>query len=181
MNVRTTTLKVALLWLAAAMQTAAQEIPRPTPAALRAKEYSRPVLKKRHMVWTNDDLIAMRTPEDLYLQAREKESEVLQRKASTSSDAKDPIVPAVKLPATIAATEQSIREDQQDVYDAKEKLAELSDQLSTAPEDQKPGKQSEITRRTGILQATERELKVLEEHLEKLRAQQAGANSNPRL
>ena len=129
---------------------------------------------KQRKVWTNEDLILLRTPEDIYLlekEAREAaEAEAEAEAAKIGAEAK-PVTEApleIKLPTSIEETQLLLKNKEQEVADKQAALASLKDELpNTAPE-QQPAKQKNIDALSADLQTAEKERKALQDNLERL-------------
>jgi hypothetical protein len=144
-----------------------------TDAAKRAEQAATRANRK---VWTNEDLIALRTPEDIYLFEKEAMEaaaleEARRRAAVTKQGGGAPGsgAPSIKLPETIEQTQKIIDEDLEDIRNDEEVLPRLKQQLENAPDDQKAAKQEEIDQITQDLNEARDEVQVLRKHLEDLR------------
>lgn len=171
---------VAGLSLSVARSMAGQQTPQPTQAAPRPRRSTaKSAPKNAHKVWSNDNIAALRTPEDKYLEA-EQASPASQPAAPAASPARSsPAKPSaqpstIKLPETIEKTEQAIRENTQDIHDAEDRLRQLESELTATPEPQKTQKQAEIKRNEKLIEDAEADVKILQDHVQKLRAPQSG-------
>lgn len=167
--------------LSAACSMAAQQTPQPTQAALRPKPpTAKSAPKKAHKVWSNDNIATLRTPEDEHLDATQAPSPAQPTVPAASTAPNSPAKPAaqpstsIKLPETVEKTEQAIRENTQDIRDAEDRLRQLESELTVTPEPQKTQKQAEIKRSEKLIEDAEADLKILQNHLQKLRATQSG-------
>jgi hypothetical protein len=167
-----------------ACSMAAQETPRPVKAAIRTKQPAKPPAKKSHKVWSNDDMATLRTPEDKYLEAKETTPAPQPTAVPTASakpapptKAPAPASTSIKLPDTIEQTEQVIGENTQYIVDSNNRLRQLKAELGATPETQRALKQAEIERCAKLIEETEAGLKILQDHLQKLRAKQPVGNS----
>lgn len=169
---------VAGVSLSVAHSMGAQQTAQPAQAAPRPKRsVAKSAPKNAHKVWSNDNIAALRTPEDKYLEAEEAspaaQPTVPAAPTAPSSPAKPAAQPStVKLPETIEKTEQAIRENSQDIRDAQDRLRQLESELTVTPEPQKTQKQAEIKRNEKLIEDAEADLKILQDHLQKLRATQ---------
>jgi chromosome segregation ATPase len=123
----------------------------------------------KHYVWTNDNIVSLRTPADLYQlekEAREAAEALAQQRAIAERTSQPPL--GVKLPATLEETEQAIKDSQDDIQDQKETIARLRKELDESPEEQRAEKTKEIDRRTAVLEASEKELKAFEDRRNEL-------------
>jgi hypothetical protein len=139
--------------------------------------------KKTRKIWTEDDLIALRTPMDIYLLEKEAQEaaeaaaadEAAAQKASDQKAAEED-KPTISLPPTIEGTQDLIKSKQEQIDDEQNGLDRMTNELPNAPEDQKEAMQKEIDRVTADLPKIRLELKQLEDHLEALtKAQLNGA------
>lgn len=126
---------------------------------------------KKRKVWTNEDLVALRTPADIYVlekEAREAaEAEAAEKEAAQREAAKAEASasPEAKLPATQEETEKLISNKQGDLDEETTALAKLKTELPDTPAEQQPDKQKEIDRLSADTEALQRDLKILREHL----------------
>lgn len=158
-------------------QEAAQQPPLPassqqTAPSSQPAAAGQPDAKKRK-VWTNEDLVALRTPADIYIlekEAREAaEAEAAEKEAAQREAAKAEAstAPEAKLPATQEETEKLISNKQGDLDEETAALAKLKTELPDTPAEQQPDKQKEIDRLSADTEALQRDLKALQEHLKK--------------
>lgn len=157
------------------IQEAAQQPPPPAssqqtaPSSQPAAE-GQPDAKKRK-VWTNEDLVALRTPADIYILEKESreaaEAEAAEKEAAQREAAKAEASTATeaKLPATQEATEKLLSNKQGDLDEETAALAKLKTELPGTPAEQQPDKQKEIDRLSADTEALQRDLKALQEHL----------------
>ncbi len=137
---------------------------------------------KRRKVWTNDDVVVLRTPTDNYLAEKEAkraaEAEAAAKEAARKADAKsDKELPLdIKLPATAEETEKMLKETQIDTQEDIDALDKLHKELLETPAEQQVEKQKEINRLTGNLETLQRDVKALQEHLQSLRKKSQGEN-----
>jgi hypothetical protein len=152
-------------------QPASQQIPPPDqPAA------------KQHKVWTNDEVVLLRTPADAYQVDKEAKAA-----AETESAAKEAAIRAaiksekqppldIKLPATPEETEKMLKSTQGDIQEEAFVLDKLKKEVLDAPTEQQAEKQKEIDRLAASLETLRRDEKALQEHLETLRGESQGTN-----
>jgi hypothetical protein len=189
----------------AACSMAAQETPQPVQGATRTKQPAKRPAKKVHKVWSNDDFesshasaskgpapsketatSAQPTPTgSVPAITANKNSET--KKAATpaqpaatgkvSTAAASPAQPSIKLPETIEQTKQVIYEETQDTRDVTESLNQLKEKLNSSPDGRKAEMQIQIGRYNKVIEANEADLKILQDHLQKLLAKQAAGNS----
>jgi hypothetical protein len=159
-----------------------QQSPPPPPA-----QNAQPVLPetplpdlsliKRRKIWTNDDVILLRTPADDYLAEKEArkaaEAEAAARSAAQPKATKE--APAEsKFPTTIEETQLLIKNKEQDISDDQASLVGLNTELANAPDEQKKAKQREIEIVAAELDRARNQLKALQDHLVDLHKPPAG-------
>jgi hypothetical protein len=130
---------------------------------------------KKKKVWTNDEVVSLRTPADNYqIQKEAQEAAVAQAAAKEAAEANLPkeAEPTIKLPSTIEETQQLIKNKEEQINDEQNGLERLIKELPDAPEDQKPAMQREIDRVAMDVPKVRNELKLLQNHLEKLTSAQ---------
>jgi hypothetical protein len=140
------------------------------PASQQAPPTDQPIGKHRK-VWTNDDVVLLRTPADNYLAEKEAkeatEAEAAAKLAAQPKVAKE--VPLeINLPTSIEETQLLIKNKEQDISDDQATLASLNAELATAAEEQKKAKQKEIEIVAAELDRARSELKALQDHLVEL-------------
>jgi hypothetical protein len=137
------------------------------PAFPQARPGDQPAGKHRK-IWTNDDLILLRTPADIYLaekEAREAaEAEAAAKLADQPQASKDAPLETI-FPSSIEETQLMIKNTQQDIIDAQAVLASLNAELASVPEEQKKAKEKEIAIVTGELNRAQNQLKAMQDHL----------------
>lgn len=129
--------------------------------------------EKTGKVWTNEELVSLRTPADIYLMEKEAQEEAAakaaaEEAAAQEADAAKPAGTTVPLPATVEETQKLIKDKQEQISDEQSNLDRMTKELPDAPEDQKPAMQKEIDRMTTDLPKAQNDLKLLTDHLEKL-------------
>jgi hypothetical protein len=134
---------------------------------------------KQKKVWTNDDVVSLRTPADVYLAEKETQ-EAAAAEAAVKSAAKAKLVdgpgPTEKLPSSAQETQKLIAAKESHIADEQQALDRYTAELPTEPAERKDRMQEEIKRITGGLPKERLELKMLQEHLEELnKAQLHGA------
>jgi hypothetical protein len=167
-------------------QSQSQQQPPPPPApAQNAQPASSPTPQinelpvKRRKVWTNDEVVTLRTPTDNYLAEKEakqaadaeaaaKEAAI---RAAIKSEKDQPL--DIKLPATPEETEIMLKNTQEDVQEETVVLEKLHNELLDAPLEQQAGKQKEIDHLTANIEILRRDVKALQEHLQTLRGKSA--------
>jgi hypothetical protein len=140
--------------------------PQPQQSSLPEKPTSKP---KR--VWTNEDVVALRTPADTYQAEKEAqaaaEAEAVAKEAARANLIKDASL-TIKLPATAEETQRMIKTKQGEIGDGQAGIERMNSELPSTPEDQRATVQKEIDRVTADLQKDRLELEVLQNHLQKL-------------
>jgi len=125
-------------------------------------------LIKRRKIWTNDDVISLRTPADEYRaekEAREAaEAKAAARSAAQPKSSKE-ATPEGKFPTTIEETQLLIKNKEQDISDDQASLVGLNTELANVPDEQKKAKQREIEIVAAELDRARNELKALQDHL----------------
>jgi hypothetical protein len=150
------------------------------PSVVEAARASR-AREKTGKVWTNGELVSLRTPADIYLMEKEAQEEAAAKAAADKAaaqeaaqgDAAKPAGTTVPLPATVEETQKLIKDKQEQISDEQSNLDRMTKELPDAPEDQKPAMQKEIDRMTADLPKAQNDLKQLTDHLEKLNTAQA--------
>jgi|HubBroStandDraft_6_1064221.scaffolds.fasta_scaffold02849_5 hypothetical protein len=126
---------------------------------------------KQKKVWTNDDVIAMRTPADVYLLDKEAQ-EAAAAEAAAEEAAKAKLVngagPIQKLPVTVEETRKLIAAKESQIANDQQALDRYTTELPSEPAERKDRMQEEIKRITVGLPKERSELKILQDHLEKL-------------
>jgi hypothetical protein len=126
---------------------------------------------KHRKVWTNDDVASLRTPADVYLAEKEaQEAAAAEAAAQEAAKAKlvDGARPTVKLPATVEETRKLIAGRESQIADDQQALDRYTAELPNEPAERKDRMQEEIKRITAGLPKERSELKILQDHLEKL-------------
>jgi hypothetical protein len=125
-------------------------------------------------VWTNDDLIATRTPADVYV--FEKEAQAAANDAAVFDAVTSCFAPE-RDEAAIADTRRSIEQTSESLRDAEGAVAQATRELQAAPANLKARNQLELDRRTAELQALRRQLRTLQDRLQQLASQPSEASS----
>jgi len=152
-----------------------QQPPTPTPAPAQSsqagtQQISRPdqSAAKPRKIWTNDDLVLLRTPADIYLLEKEQreaaEADAAAKLAAQSESPKGAPV-EFKLPATIEETQLLIKVKEQEITDAQAKLAKLNSEIGSVADEQREAKQTEINVTAAELDLAQSEFKALREHI----------------
>lgn len=142
----------------------------PPPPQQPPQEEPQPAAKAKK-VWTNEDVISLRTPADIYQAEKEAQEAAAARAAAKEAEeakVRKEADPAIKLPATVEETTKLIKAKEDQIDDEQNALERLVKDLPNTPEDQKAAMQKEVDRVAGDLPKVRSELKVLQTHLEKL-------------
>jgi hypothetical protein len=153
----------------------------PQPASQQTPPPDQPAAKQ-HKVWTNDEVVLLRTPAETYQvekeakEAAEAESAAKEAaiRAALKSEKQPPL--NIRLPATPEETEKMLKSTQGDVQEEAFVLDKLKKEILDAPTEQQAEKQKEIDRLAASLETLRRDEKALEEHLETLRGKSQGTN-----
>lgn len=131
-----------------------------------------PLAANQRKIWTNEDLIALRTPADIYLLEKEaKEAadaaaavakEAADREAAKAAAAQPP---GIKLPETQEETEKMLQDNESNIQEQSAVLERLQNELANTPQDEQAGKQKEIDEVTDSLAKLKKDGKALEDHL----------------
>jgi hypothetical protein len=126
---------------------------------------------KHRRVWTNDDLIALRSPMDIYLMQKEAQeaadAEAAAEKAAIAEQIKEAGL-AMTLPSTAEETQRLIETKQDQIKDFQDGMDRLNKDLPDAPPDRKPEIQKQIETLKGYLQKAQLEVSLLRDHLQDL-------------
>jgi hypothetical protein len=137
---------------------------------------------KKRKVWTNDDVVLLRTPADNYLVEQEA------KKAAEGEAAAKPTVKPkatgaatteIKLPTSREETELLIKNKEQDITDDQASLVSLNAEMTNTPDEQKKAKQKEIEIVSAELDRARNELKTLQDHLVDLQKPPASESTAP--
>jgi hypothetical protein len=130
---------------------------------------------KQKKIWTNDDVIALRTPADLYsLQKEAQEAAAAEAAAEEAAKAKlaDGAGPAETLPTTAEETRKLIAAKESQIGDDQQALDRYTAELPDEPAERKDRMQEEINRITADLPKERSQLRILQDHLEELTKKQ---------
>jgi hypothetical protein len=140
------------------------------PASQQTSPSDPPAAKQRK-VWTNDDVVLLRTPADNYLvekEARGAAEAEAAAKSAAQPKAGGEAPPEIKLPTSIEETQLLIKNKEQDITDDQATLVSLNTELANAPDERKKAKQKEIVIVAAELDRAQNELKALQDHLVQL-------------
>jgi hypothetical protein len=182
-NSRTEKLRIVVLSFAALFfyvlsgfsASASQQGQQPPPSqeAQQSPQTSSPPPEapKQKKVWTNEDVVSLRSPADIYQAEKEaREAAAAGAAAREAGEAKLPkeAKPTIKLPATPEETQQLIDAKEHLISDEQIELDRLNKELPGTPEEQKVEMQREIDRVADVLRTARIEEKTLRAHLQKL-------------
>jgi hypothetical protein len=148
--------------------------PTPPPSSQPASDPAPligPLPLKRRKVWTNDEVIQLRTPVDNYVAEKEaREAAEAEAAAKVAAKAKlvDEAGSTEKLPATVEETRKLIAAKESQIADDQQALDRYTAELPNEPAERKDRMQGEISRITARLPKERSELKVLQDQVEKL-------------
>jgi hypothetical protein len=153
-----------------AQQTPATASDRPQPAQQIAAQTHPP------KIWTNDDVVALRTPMDIYILEKEvraaaQEAFAVQRLLSCF---------AFDQPGgTLEETQLEIKSTTQAIQDSQEAVTQARLQLANSPEVLRIRNQLELSRRTAELDERRARLAALQKHLSELNGTDAPTGAAP--
>jgi hypothetical protein len=140
-----------------------QQNPQPAPPV---QDPSAPKPKK---VWSNDDVVSLRTPADIYQAEKEAQeaadAETAAKKSELAKHIKDDGL-TIKLPSTPEETQTSIKDKEERIKDLRERLDRSNQDLPEAEGSKKVAIQLQIESLSSDLTKTQLEVKVLRNHLE---------------
>jgi hypothetical protein len=139
-------------------------VPRQTP------QQQPPSQPRQVKIWTNDDLIALRTPADLYILEKEAQAAAIETQAVMVCFAWN------ETETTIEETQKAIQDRLQSIRDSEDAVAQVRKQLDDAPESLKARNQKELERRTAELETSREQLSVLRQRLRELTKRTGGEN-----
>jgi len=124
---------------------------------------------KTKKVWTNDNIVSLRTPADIY-QVEKESQEAAAAQAAAEAEAKkgNEPGPTIALPATAEDTQKLIQLKESQIEDEQTALERLIKDLPNTPEDKKAAMEKEIDRVASDLPVVRNELKMLHDHLDAL-------------
>jgi hypothetical protein len=146
-----------------------QQAAEPDPVSLPYIDPSaRPKPKK---VWTNDEVVSLRTPADIYLDEKEAQqaadAEAAAKKAELQKEMKDAGI-TLDLPSTADATQQSIQDREDRIKDFQQRVDILRHDLPDAPADRKEAMHKQLDRFSSEMRRTQLEVRILRDHLKEL-------------
>ena len=159
--------------------------PTPPPSSQPASDPAPPIGAlpvKRRKVWTNDEVVVLRTPADSYQVEKEAKeaaeaeaaAKVAAHKAAGKSEMEPPL--DIKLPATSEETKKMLKSALDDIQEETIVLNKLQKEVLDAPTEQQTEKQKEIDRLTASLETLRRDVKALQDHLLTFHEKSQGEN-----
>jgi DNA repair exonuclease SbcCD ATPase subunit len=172
-------------------QSQSQQPPPPSPSTTTppssqpASDLAPPIGElpvKRRKVWTNDEVVVLRTPADSYQvekeakQAADAEAAAKEasEKAAGKSEKKPPL--DIKLPATPEETKKMLESALDDIQEETMVLNKLQKEQLDAAAGQQAEKQKEIDRLNASLETLRRNVKALQDHLQTFSEKPQGEN-----
>ena len=142
-----------------------QQNPQLTPPI---QDSSAPKPKK---VWSNDDVVSLRTPADIYQAEKEAQeaadAEAAAKKSELAKHIKDDGL-TIKLPSTVEEAQALIKDKEERIKDLRERLDRSNQDLPDTEGSKKAAIQLQIEALSSDLTKTQLEVKVLRNHLEEL-------------
>lgn len=142
---------------------------------VQAAALSTQAAANQRKVWKNEDVIALRTPADIYLLEKEAKeaadaATAAEKEAADQEAAKAAAVQpsGIKLPETQEETEKLLKDNENNVQEQSAILERLQNELANLPQDEQAGKQKEIDQLTESLTKLKRDGKALQDHLKTL-------------
>lgn len=142
----------------AARSAVQQQPPEPQTSAA-------PVQPHKIKIWTNDDIVTLRTPADIYILEKEAQAAANEAKALMSCFAPS------RADAEVEDTQKEIDAAAQSIRDAEAAVTQARKDLQAAPENLQARSRAELERRNLELDAYRDQLKLLQQRLQKLNAQ----------
>ena len=150
-----------------------QKPPENAQPVVPAPPSTEPAPKKRK-IWTNDEVIELRTPADVYLADKDArdaaQAEAVKRSKETKPEKQDPQEP---LPLTAEETQAQITSRERLVAYERNRLDEMRAALGDAPADQQLAKLKEIDAVASNLEQIQARLTRLQDHLKRLQSRPA--------
>jgi hypothetical protein len=160
-----------------AQQQASQPQQNPQPAP-QIQDPSAPKPKK---VWSNDDVVSLRTPADIYQAGKEAQqaadAEATAKKSELAKHSKGDGL-TIKFPSTPGETEALIKDKEERIKDLRERLDRSNQDLPDAEGSKKTAIQLQIEALSSDLTKTQLEVKALKNHLEELAEGTAGESGS---
>jgi len=172
-------------------QSQSQQPPPPSPSTTTppssqpASDLAPPIGElpvKRRKVWTNDEVVVLRTPADSYQVEKEAkqaaDAEATAKEASEKAAGKSEKEPPldIKLPATPEETKKMLKSALDDIQEETMVLNKLQKEQLDAAAGQQAEKQKEIDRLNASLETLRRNVKALQDHLQTFSEKPQGEN-----
>ncbi len=134
--------------------------------------------KKAKKVWGDEDVKDLRKPADEYAEQKQADDDAAKAKKDAPPAAQKPAEkpaaddPTAGFPKTVAETVKLLDEKNEEVAFAQQTVEDLTKQVEEAASDeQKAALQKKLDAQVAAVKEAETELKLIEAHLKKLRAQ----------
>jgi hypothetical protein len=168
-------------------QQSSQNQQQSTPSEQNAQQQTNPqpspqTEPKRKKVWTNDDVVSLRTPADTYQVEKEaREAAEAEQAAKDAAEAKliKEAGLEMKLPSTVEETQKLIKAKESQITDDQNALDRYIVELPNEPADRRDKMEEEIKRIKAELPKEQLALKVLQNHLQKLTKAQLSQPPEP--
>lgn len=150
---------------------AQQQDSRPQQDPQTSPESSHPSDPKPRKVWSNDDVVSLRSPADNYQVEKEAQQAADAKAAARKADLAKRVKQAgltLELPPTSEETQRLIKDREGRIKDWQERVQRLSQDLVGAPADLKASAQKQIEAFTADSQKAQLEVEVLQDHLQEL-------------
>src|SRR5580704_6965473 len=142
-------------------QSSQSQPPQSTEPEPQQSHQSHQPTPKPRKIWTNEDVVLLRTPADVY-QTEKEAREVAEAEAEAKEAAQARLIKdagsAIKLPATVEEAQRMIKAKGEQISDAESGIERMNNELPSTPEDQKAAVQKEIDRVTADLRKNRVEL-----------------------
>jgi hypothetical protein len=138
------------------------------PPSSEPQQAALPPQPHKIKIWTNDDIVTLRTPADIYILEKEAKAAADEAQTLMSCFAPGPA------DAKVEDTQKEIDAASQSIRDAEAAVTQARKALDAAPETLKARNRTELERRTLELDAYRDQLKFLQQRLQKLNAQPFG-------
>jgi hypothetical protein len=156
---------------AAFIMSAAQEQSPPSPSPVNS-----PAATHKVKVWTNDELIATRTPADVYIFQKEEQAAALVVEGFNQIAS---CFAFGQAEGNAEETQRAIDTTIQSIRDSEEAVVQARRALGTAPDNLKLRNQMELSQRTAELNHAREQLWKLQEHLQELQKSPAQETATP--
>lgn len=172
---------VLAVTVAVGFSTAARaqgDSPKPKPQA----EQQKPALKSHaHKVWTNDDISSVRSPADIYMDAKymtQAAEDAASKQPAAAKRVQHVSARALSNPKTVDDADKMIAWEKRDVDSQTEYVELLKKQIDAAPQEDKERLKNLLQERIQILADTRSELEELVEQKKELQKKSAENSNN---